>query len=199
MEQFSKTLKLKDGTTVTIRPLTKDDGPALLAFFKKVPIKDRLFLKEDVTNKEVIDRWIKELNYNKVMPVIAEKDSAIIGDATLHFNRYRWQLHMAEIRCVVARNHQHKGLGIALMRELVSIATQKGVSKIRANMMDIQKSAQKAFERLGFKKEAELKDFLVDDNGRPHNLILMVNDVPDIWEKMEDLLIDSDVRIMYNG
>jgi RimJ/RimL family protein N-acetyltransferase len=197
MEQFSKTLKLKDGTTVTMRPLSKGDGPALLAFFKSVPKDDRLFLKDDVTKKEVIDRWIGGLDFDKVLPIVAEKDSAIVGDATLHFNRYRWQLHMAEIRCVVAREYQKKGLGTALMRELVSRAEQKGVSKIRANMMDIQESAQRAFKRLGFKVEAELKDFLIDTEGKPHNLILMVNDVPDIWKKMEDLLIDLDVRTMH--
>ncbi len=197
VEQFSKKLKLKDGTLITIRRLSKKDGPALLAFFSAVPIEDRLFLKEDVTKKEVIDRWIKELDYDKVLPIIAEKDSAIIGDATLHFNRYRWQLHMAEIRCVVAKEYQKKGLGTALMRELVSYAEKKGVSKIRANMMDIQESAQRAFRRLGFKVEAELKDFLINSEGKTHNLILMVNDVPDIWKKMEDLLIDSDIRDMH--
>jgi RimJ/RimL family protein N-acetyltransferase len=197
MEQFSKTIKLRDNTTVVVRPLSKQDGPALLKFFTKIPEDDRLFLKEDVTKKEVIDRWINELNFEKVLPIVAEKDSAILGDATLHFNRYRWQLHMAEIRCVVAKEYQQKGLGTTLMRELVSFAQQKNVSKIRANMMDTQTSAQRAFKRLGFKKEAELKDFLIDKDGKAHNLILMVNNVSEMWKEMEDLLILYDVKTMY--
>ena len=93
--------------------------------------------------------------------------------------------------------YQKKGLGTALMRELVSVAEQKNVSKIQANMMDGQKSAQKAFQRLGFKMEAELKDFLTDKHGKMHNLILMVNDVAEMWKKMEDLLILHDVKTMY--
>jgi RimJ/RimL family protein N-acetyltransferase len=197
MEQFSKTIRLEDGTGIVIRPISKQDGPALLEFFASVPEEDRLFLKEDVTQKEVIDRWINDLNFDKVLPLIAEKESRIIGDATLHYNRYRWQRHMAEIRCVVAREYQQKGIGTALMHELVSFADQKGVGKIRANMMDTQKSAQRAFERLGFKKEAELKDFLLDKDGKPHNLILMVNDVSELWKKMEDLLVLHDVKFMY--
>ena len=83
------------------------------------------------------------------------------------------------------------------MRELVSVAEQKNVSKIQANIMDVQKSAQKAFERLGFKQEAELKDFLMDKSGNKRNLILMVNDVSEMWQKMEDLLILYDVKTMY--
>ena len=191
-----KTIQIKDGTKIVIRPLSKQDGPALLKFFAAVPEDDRLFLKDDVTKKEVIDRWIAELDFENVFPMVAEKDSEILGDATLHFNRYRWQLHMAEIRCVVARKHQQKGLGTALMRELVTVAQGRNVSMIRANMMDIQESAQKAFERLGFEKEAELKDFLIDKDGEKHNLILMVNDVSEMWKKMEDLLFFYDIKTM---
>jgi L-amino acid N-acyltransferase YncA len=197
MELPPKTIQLKDGTQIVIRPLTKQDGPALQKFFAAVPEDDRLFLKEDVTKKETIDQWIKGLDFDAVLPMVAEKEDAILGDATLHFRRYRWQRHMAEIRCVVAREYQKKGLGTALMRELVSVAEQKNVSKIQANIMDDQKSAHKAFLRLGFRKEAELKDFLMDQNGRTHNLILMVNDVSEMWKKMEDLLILHDVKTMY--
>jgi len=197
MELSPKTIQLKDGTELLIRPLTKQDGPALQKFFSRVPEDDRLFLKDDVTKKDVINRWTSEINFDKVFPMVAEKDAAILGDATLHFFRYRWQRHIAEIRCVVAREYQKKGLGTALMRELVSVAEQKNVSKIQANMMDDQKSAQKAFERLGFRREAELRDFLMDKSGKKHNLILMVNDVSEMWRKMEDLLILYDVKTMY--
>jgi len=103
---------------------------------------------------------------------------------------------MAEIRCVVARNYQQKGLGTALMKELVSVAFSRGVSKIRANIMDNQESAQRAFQRLGFKKEAELKDFLIDKDGNKHNLILMVNDVSEMWKKIEELFFFYDIKTM---
>jgi RimJ/RimL family protein N-acetyltransferase len=197
MEQFPRTIELRGGTRVVIRPLTKQDGPALLAFFAGLPDDDRLFLKEDVTKKEVIDRWIDELDFNKVFPIVAEKNAAIIGDATLHFNSYGWQRHMAEIRCVVSRKYQRKGLGTALMRELVSQAVEKGVVKISATMMNTQKSAQKVFEKLGFRKEAELKGFVTDIRGKAHNLVIMVNDVSDLWEKMEDLILHYDIKMMH--
>jgi RimJ/RimL family protein N-acetyltransferase len=196
MERYSKTLKLADGRNILIRPLAKQDGPGLLAFFTALPDEDRLFLKEDVTKKEVIDRWIEELNFNKVLSIVAENDSRIIGDATLHFNVYGWQKHMAEIRCVISKDYQKKGLGTALMRELVSHAEEKGIMKLNAYMMASQKSAQRAFERLGFKKEAELKDFVRDIRGKTHNLVVMVNDVSDLWHKMEDLILDYDIRTM---
>jgi RimJ/RimL family protein N-acetyltransferase len=195
MENYPKIVKTKDGTGVVIRPLMQDDGPALLAFFRALPEDDRLFLREDVTRKEVIERWMSQLDYEKVFPMVAELRSAIIGDATLHFNQHGWHRHMAEIRCVVARAHQKKGLGTILMHELVTHAGQKGVDRIRAEMMDSQISAQKAFQRLGFQRAAELKNFVIDINGKSHGLVIMVNDVSDLWKKMEDLLIDYDIRM----
>ncbi len=197
MEQFLKTIKLRDGTSISIRPLQKQDGPALLSFFAALPKDDRLFLKEDVTNKDVINRWMEELNFDKVIAIVAEKDSAIIGDATLHLSQRGWHKHMAEIRCVVSREFQQKGLGTALMRELVAHAVEKRILKLSATMMDTQKSAQRAFERIGFKKEAELKDFVMDINGKYHNMVIMVNDVSELWKKMEDLLHYYDIRTMH--
>jgi RimJ/RimL family protein N-acetyltransferase len=197
MEQFSKTLQLRDGTSILIRPLSKQDGPALLAFFTELPDDDRQFLREDFTRKEVIDRWIEELNFEKALPIVAEKDSAIVADATLHFNIHGWQRHMAEIRCVVSRKYQKKGLGTALMRELVHYAVERGVVRLCAYMMNTQQSAQRAFTKLGFKKEAELKNFVEDISGKTHNLVVMVNDVSELWKKMEDLLMDYDIKTMH--
>ena len=133
MEQFLKTIKLRDGTSISIRPLQKQDGPALLSFFAALPKDDRLFLKEDVTNKDVINRWMEELNFDKVIAIVAEKDSAIIGDATLHLSQRGWHKHMAEIRCVVSREFQQKGLGTALMRELVAHAVEKRHEQAQAD------------------------------------------------------------------
>jgi len=194
MEEYPKIAKIKDDISVVIRPLARGDGPALLDFFRALPADDRLFLREDVTEQGVIERWIAQLDYDKVLPIVAEKDSNIIGDSTLHFNQHGWHRHMAEIRCVVAKEYQKKGLGTILMHELVSHASQKGVDRIRAEMMDTQISAQKAFHRLGFKKEAELRNFVIDMDGKTHNLVIMVNDVAELWRKMEDLLIDYDIR-----
>ena len=195
MEHYPKTVKTKNSTTVVIRPLAQRDAPALLAFFRALPEDDRLFLREDVTKQETVDRWIAQLDYNKVFPMVAELGSAIIGDATLHFNQHGWHRHMAEIRCVVARAYQKQGLGTILMHELVTHAGQKGVDRIRAEMMDTQISAQNAFQRLGFQKAAELKNFVIDISGKTHGLVIMVNDVSELWKKMEDLLIDYDIKL----
>lgn len=192
MEPKSKTVELKDGTTVAIRHLDRRDGPALLAFFRALPDDDLLFSPENVTRAEVIERLIENSGSGGVFCLVAEKDDAIVGEATLHFNEYGWQRNMAEIRCVVARDFQHKGLGTHLTRDLVAYADMRGIKKISAKTMDVQKAAQNALSRLGFKKEYELKDFVIDLSGKPHTLVIMINDVDRLWKTMEDLLVYSD-------
>jgi ribosomal protein S18 acetylase RimI-like enzyme len=194
VEQYPKAMKTKDGTSILVRPLTTNDGSALLAFFRALPDDDRLFLREDVTREDVIARRIAEVGSGAACSVIAEHASRMVGHATLHFNLYGWSRHVAEIRCVVAPEHRREGIGTILMKELLGCGDSRGVRMISAEVMDTQLSAQHALQRLGFKKAAELKSFVTDIKGQTHSLIVMVNEVSELWKTMEDLLIDYDVR-----
>ncbi len=192
MEEYPKTLKLKDGTVIRLRLMTPDDLPKLLEFFRGLPQEDRLFLKEDVTNQAVIERWIRELNYDRVLPVLAEAEGKIVGDATLHLQRRGWSRHLGEIRLVVATDFQRKGLGTILAREIFHHAVLRGLQKLQALMMESQIGALKAFEKLGFCKAAILKDHVIDIKGNCHNLVIMTNDVGELWRKIGDLILESE-------
>ena len=81
---YPKKVRLQSGTSVTIRPMVKEDADKLYAFFSRVPREDRLFLRDDVSIRDVIDSWTQELDYEKVLPLVAEVGGNIVGDATLH-------------------------------------------------------------------------------------------------------------------
>lgn len=180
-DTYPKTATLKEGTEVRLRLMKRTDGPKLLEFFRALPEEDRLFLKEDVTDKQVIDRWVEELDYERVLPVLAEVEDRIVGDASLHFQRERWSRHCGKIRCVVARDFQRKGLGTILAREIFLHAVQKGLEMILAEMMDTQIGAMKAFQQIGFRQEATLSDAVVDIYGKKHGLVIMANNVGELW------------------
>ena len=192
MHAYPKQFKLKDNTVITLRPMVKEDEPKLLAFFCCLPDEDRLFLKEDVTKPQVIHRWIEELNYDRVLPILAESSGKIIGDATLHTHKSGWMRHVGEIRCVVAREYQRRGIGVLLIRQLLDEATHRGLSKIQTQFLDNQIGAMRAFERVGFLREAVLKKMAEDLSGREHDIIIMTNNVSELWQKMEDLILDKE-------
>ena len=62
--------------------------------------------------------------------------------------------------------------------------------KIQAEIIETQLSACSAFERMGFKKEALLKKHVIDINGERQNLIIMSLDIPELWNIMEDFILD---------
>ena len=181
-----KKYTLKDGSVISIRAMTKNDINALHDFFQHIPEDDRLFLKHDVADKKVIEAWAKSLDYNTVLPLLAfDKDNKIVGDATLHMKDYGWSRHIGEIRIVVARAWRSKGVGLALSKEIFMAALEKKLSKIVAQMAADQKGALKVFEKIGFSKEAELENHIIDLKGQTHNLIIMSNDVKEAVKRME--------------
>lgn len=194
IDGYPRTLVLKTGEEIVLKVLDKGDKAALLAFFQGLPAKDKLFLKEDVTKPEVIQRWIDGMNFAIILPILAWYDNKVVGDATLHMDKLGWSQHVGEIRVVVASDFQHKGLGKALVKNLVAHAIDFGLDKISAMVMGNQHSARKAFERLGFEKEAVLKGHVRDIQGNKQDLIILSNDVSYIWHKMEELVSDFDPR-----
>ncbi len=181
-----KQYTLKDGSVITIRAMTRHDVDALHEFFKHIPEEDRLFLKHDVADRGVIEQWAKGLDYNVVLPLLAfDNNNKIIGDATIHMNDYGWSRHIGEIRLVVARAWRSRGVGYALSKEIFIEALEKNLVKIVAQMSEDQKGAIKVFEKLGFAKEAELKDHIMDLKGQTHTLVIMSNNVKEAVKTME--------------
>ena len=64
-----------------------------------------------------------------------------------------------------------------LANEVFAVAEDMGLQKIVAQMASEQRGAQAVFEKLGFKAEALMADYVMDRQGRTHDLIVMSYDV----------------------
>jgi RimJ/RimL family protein N-acetyltransferase len=181
---------LRGGGRVRLRPMELNDGPAVLEFFCALPEDDRLFLRDDVTRPEWLERFVRQIDYNRVVPLLAERGHQVLGNATLYRSLHGWSTHVGEIRVAVARAAQGQGLGTRLARELVRIAVEAGIEKMVAAVVDNQVGAKRAFEKLGFHPEAVLKGHVKDIHGSKRDLVILANDVSHIWESMESLLRD---------
>jgi RimJ/RimL family protein N-acetyltransferase len=181
---------LRDGTQVTVRPMEMKDGPGVLDFFRALPEEDRLFLRDEVTRPEWLDRFVRQIDYNRMGPPVAEAGGKGVGNAALYRSLHGWSVHVGEIRVAVARAFQGKGLGTLLARELVRVAVDAGIEKMVVSVVDNQVGAKRAFEKLGFHPEAVLKGHVKDIHGSKRDLVIMANDVSHIWEAMESLVRD---------
>jgi len=183
-------VKLRDGSTVVIRRLSAADAKGLQEFFRSLPADDRLFLRDDVTQDAWLERFIRQVDNETLVALVAEHDGTVVGHATLQRALHGWTRHVAEIRVVVARESQRKGLGTALARSVTKLAVGLGLEKMVAHVVENQVGAITAFERLGFVREAVLKNHVKDLRGLKRDLVVLSDDVSHLWSAMEALVSD---------
>jgi len=184
-QEYPKEVKMRDGSSVVLKPFGRKDKDALFLFFQKLPEADRLFLKDNVTDAAVVERWATELNYDKVFPILAWRGNEVVADATLHKNLGGWMKHVGTIRIVVASDYHRQGLGSILANELFLHALKCGLEKIVAEMMETQQGARKVFEKLGFKLEATFRGHVRDQIGVRHDLLVLTKDLEDFWANIQ--------------
>ncbi|HKW95749.1 MAG TPA: GNAT family N-acetyltransferase [Methylomirabilota bacterium] len=183
--EHPRTVQLKDGTPVVLRLMTTADAGPIVAFARSLPEDDLLFLRMDITDPEAVAHWMRNLEAGLAATVIAEANGAIAGYAALIQNRVGWQRHLGEIRTQVGLRFRSQGLGRALAGEIFALARGRGLRKIVAQMTPDQKGAVATFERLGFRPEALLQDFVVDHTGRTRDLLVMAYDVTGLTEHLD--------------
>lgn len=190
---YPKQMTLRDGQSVVIRPLEKEDFERLRAFFQGLPAEDRLYLRHNVSNPDIIRQWTDRIDLEHVVPLVALGGNAIVAQGTLHISTHGWMQHVGHVRLAIAASHQRIGLGSLLARELVSLAEHRGLEKLQAHVIESSAGAVRMFERVGFEKVAVLKDFVKDQNGRNQNLVVMVNDVSRLSRILEDWVQDMTI------
>lgn len=191
MRAYTKEVRLKDGRRIMLRPLTHDDFEALHAFLHSLPEEDRLFLRQDVRDPQLVQKWVQELDADRIIPLLALEDDRIVGSGRIHMMNHGWMQHVGHMRLITARTHRRKGLGGLIARELVDLAAERRLEKIQAHVIEDDVGAVKMCTTLGFKTAAILEGMVKDQSGRRRNLAIMVNDVSDLTRIMEDWIRES--------
>ncbi len=174
-----------------VRPLTRSDYSGLLAFFRALPEEDRIFLRHDVCDPDVVRRWTDGLDFEHVFSLLAVDGDDVVADGTLHMASHGWSKHVGQIRLVTARTHRHLGLAALIARDLVGLAAERKLEKLQAHVIEDDARAVRMFEAVGFERLAVLKGMVKDQDKKPRNLLIMVNDVDNLGRIMEDWIQDS--------
>lgn len=189
---MSTSARLKDGTEVVIRPLQADDLDRSFAFFQALPPEDLTFLRRDVTKRDVVAHRIKETDWGRLKCLVAMVGDEIVADGSLEASEHSWKRHQGELRLIVGKKYQRKGLGVLMARELYGLAAAEKMEEIVVRMMRPQKAARAIFRRLGFHDEIILPDYVKDRDGKLQDLVVMRCDLRALWDELEEYLRDSD-------
>jgi len=185
-EKFPVNAKLSNGTPVLIRNIHADDTDLLWAFFKEIPIHDKLYLKEDLSEPEVAREWCQNLDYCSMLPVIALIEGKIVGYTLLQHETRTWQRHTGTVRMAVHPGYRGMGLAKLLLSHVVDMGMHCGLDRLQAEVMGEQKAAIRLFESFGFVKMAVVPKHVIDNNGTAHDYVLMVYPMRDVERHAAD-------------
>lgn len=173
------------GHAVTFRLMTPADGPAVLAFARRLPAHDLLFLRRDISHPKVIGAWIRDLDSGQLITLLAWRDEIVVGCATIVRDPLSWSAHVAELRIVISEEMRGRGLGSLLAQEAFAYALTEGAEKLFAQMTADQQGAIALFEGLGFAPEAILRDHVRGRDGVKHDLVVLSHDVARVSARHE--------------
>ena len=159
---------------MTIRPLRADDKTELRRFFLRTPEEDRFYLNSAVTAPEVIREFTDGIDFDQTIPLVAADSGRILADSTLHRSRRAARRHVGELRVVVDPAFRGRGLGARLIRELVEVGRDIGLSKLFFELVGRRENdAIQAASAAGFQRAAVLEGRVRDMYGSLQDLVIM--------------------------
>ncbi|MFZ7127393.1 MAG: GNAT family N-acetyltransferase [Desulfobacterales bacterium] len=139
IEAYKDRIQLKNGKTMTVRPLLPSDEIAYRNFYYSLTrdtIYFRFFHNIDVFSRKMAQRHWAELDYRKNITLIGlvrnKGNNEVIAMATYaHSNA-----EFAEVAFVVREDHQGLGIASRMLRALEKIAIQNGYKGFQATVLE---------------------------------------------------------------
>lgn len=175
---YRKFVTLQNGQRVMFRFLTEQDEEELIRLFQEAPEEDTRFLKQDVKDVRLVSSWARNINYNRVLPLVATEldGKRLIADATLHRGKHSAK-HIGEIRIFVSRPYRNLGLGSLMLEELINLARKINLQWLKAEIIADHTKVIRAFRAKGFEIRATLEDYFLRKDGFTHDVVLMMRPV----------------------
>ncbi len=175
---YRKFVTLQNGKRMMFRFLNGQDREELIRLFQEAPEEDLRFLKQDVKDTKLVNSWIDQINYQKVLPLLAVdlEGNNIIADATLHRGKHAAK-HIGEVRIFVSRPFRNLGVGSLMLEEIINLAKKEGLQWLKAEIVADHKKVVKAFRSRGFEIRATLEDYFIRKDGVTHDVVLLLRSV----------------------
>src|SRR5206468_2485301 len=93
--RYPQQVALRDGRKVLLRPFTARDTDALFEFFQRLPAEYRRFAWDPVENRALIETWGQNIDYDKVLPLLAHDGSRVDRGPLRLVGRVKWMIDPA--------------------------------------------------------------------------------------------------------
>jgi GNAT superfamily N-acetyltransferase len=172
--RFPQEAVLRDGRRLLIRPFTEHDTRPLFEFFQRLPPEVRRFAWDRIDSLPLVESWGRELDYGKVLPLLALDGSKVVADATLH-RRHGSPLRLVgRIKWLIDPEYRGAGLGTTLVNDFIRIARDGGLRHLTCMLIsDLEADAVETLRGLGFEGYT-IPGYGTDPDGNQHDMIKMV-------------------------
>ncbi len=154
--EWERSLSLKDGTAVRVRPVRPEDEPLYGEFFKHITPEDlrlRFFAPVKDFNHAFIAR-LTQIDYARAMAFAALDDATgeLLGVVRLHTDANRQE---GEYAILLRSDLKGRGLGWALMRLIIEYAKADGLARISGQILRENTTMLAMVKALGFDAMAD--------------------------------------------
>ena len=181
--EYPKEVTLKNSRKLAVRPMTREDRDLLSGFSSSLPEGERIYLRDDFINPEVIHSETWDPTVGDTIDILAIDDEVIAGIARLQRYPFPWNRHMGNIRVTVSPGYRGNGLARILLGEVFCKTLPTGIEKVIAEVVAGQDDARSALTRLGFCEDTILREYHLDPKGTKHDVLIMSNDLNQLWDK----------------
>ncbi len=154
-----------------IRLSQSDDAKYLTKWLNDEEILKWFPMCNKLEIEDAVRTWMSYTKYKAV--ITAQWDGVPCGIANFYIQSYKKLAHQSLFAIIVAKEYRSKGIGTALIKELIMLAKQSFNLKILHLEVYKGNPAQKLYERLGFTQYGVHKKFLKDLNGVYYDKIMM--------------------------
>jgi acetyltransferase len=140
-------VELRDGTTVTVRPITPSDAGALTAYLEGLSDRSRYFRFLQATPhiaRRLLEGFTSADGDRRVV-LVAERDGTIVGEAMLGVGPGG----DADIAYSVAEAVRRRGLARTLLNLLLDIARERGIEALRADVLGENRASISLLKEFG--------------------------------------------------
>ncbi|HTX33757.1 MAG TPA: bifunctional acetate--CoA ligase family protein/GNAT family N-acetyltransferase [Bryobacteraceae bacterium] len=160
---------MKDGKTVTIRPIRPEDEPAMVKFHETLSERSvylRYFHLMNLEQRVSHDRLMRTcfIDYDREMALVAVWHNPETGENEILGVSRMTKVHGApegEAAVVVSDKWQGKGLGKELLARLLIVGASEKLDKLVADILPDNRDVMRICEKLGFKLKHSLEDEVV--------------------------------------
>ena len=165
---------LRDGRRLLIRPFTEHDVDCLYEFFLRLPQDVRRFAWDRIDSRSLVESWGRELDYARVLPLLAWDGHKVVADATLHRREGSPLRLVGRVKWLIDPAYRGAGLGTLLVNNFIDTARADGLRHLTCMLIsDSEADAVETLRNIGFQGYT-IPGYGTDPDGNQHDMIKMV-------------------------